>query len=65
MTIQVNINCLTTCHPERSEGSWFSVVEMLRYAQHDITQCKPNKVTSNNLIIWQLRFLAIVKSQVV
>ena len=34
--MQVNINYLTNCHPERSEVSRFSAVEMLRFAQHDV-----------------------------
>ncbi len=45
--IQVNINYLTDCHPERSEGSRFSVAEMLRYAQHDMAKSQPIKVKQN------------------
>ena len=36
--IQVNLNSLIRCHPERQRRVSISVVEMLRFAQHDIAQ---------------------------
>src|ERR1041384_2465822 len=39
--IQVNLNSLTVCHPERQRRVSISVVEMLRFAQHDRMPSEP------------------------